>query len=154
SDAFSFIGFLPSKTKARREVLEHWRHVPGTLLAFETGPRLAESLADMRDVLGARPAAVVREITKLYEESVRGDLAFLAGHYKDSGPPKGEIVVAIGGAPEENTDLGAIEPALRSALKVLGTKQASQLIAEIYGRPGKEIYNHALALAGQSKGRE
>lgn len=147
SDSFSFIGFLPPKTRARQAFLQRWRHVPGTLLAFETGPRLAESLADMCAVLGARPAAVVREITKLYEESVRGDLASLAERYKAEGPPKGEIVVAIGGAAEVSSSLAETEPALRRALEVLGTKQASQLIADIFGVPGKDVYNLALTLS-------
>jgi 16S rRNA (cytidine1402-2'-O)-methyltransferase len=147
SDSFSFIGFLPHKTKARQDVLARWKNVPGTILAFETGPRLAESLADMRDVLGPRPAAVLREMTKLYEEGVRGDLGTLAAHYAEHGAPKGEIVVAIGGAPEMETSLGEVEPALKSALRLLGTKQASQLIAEIFGLPAKEVYSFALEIA-------
>lgn len=151
SDSFSFAGFLPAKTKARCEALETWAYAPGTLLFFETAPRLIESLSDMLSVLGDRPAAVLRELTKLYEEGVRGTLSALLAHYKEKGAPKGEIVVAVGGAaaPEAAGDAD-ITRALKSALSVLGTKEASRLIAEIFDRPAKEVYNLALTLSPRS----
>lgn len=102
SDRFLFAGFLPAKAAARRKIFSELAAVPATLLFFESAQRLSESLADMADVLGDRPAAVAREITKLFEECRRGSLAELAAHYRDAGPPKGEIVVVCGGATEEN----------------------------------------------------
>lgn len=147
SDSFTFIGFLPAKTGARKATLERWSDVPGTLLAFETAPRLIESLRDMHTVLGDRPACVMREMTKMYEEGMRGNLGELVAHYEKKGAPKGEIVVVIGGAAQESKGHGDIVPALRKALELLGTKQASQLIAEIYDRPKKEVYALALELS-------
>ncbi|MCD8571671.1 MAG: 16S rRNA (cytidine(1402)-2'-O)-methyltransferase [Alphaproteobacteria bacterium] len=151
SDSFSFAGFLPVKTKARQETLERWSGVPGTLLMFETAPRLIESLKDMKAVLGDRPACVARELTKLYEESRRGLLSQLISHYEEKGPPKGEIVVAVGAVEGGIQGMEDIIPALRRALDVLGTRQASRLIADIYDRPGKEVYNLALSLSGKSE---
>ena len=74
TDRLLFAGFLPPKSGARRTVLEELRPSAPTLVFFESGPRLADSLADMAAVLGPRPAAVARELTKLYEECVRGAL--------------------------------------------------------------------------------
>src|SRR5690606_18307502 len=70
-----------------------------TLVLFESGPRLAESLADMAEVLGPRPAAVARELTKMFEETRRDSLAALAEHYAAAGAPKGEIVIVVGPPP-------------------------------------------------------
>jgi len=95
-DRFLFAGFLPPKASARRTALEELKPVRATLLFFETGPRLAGSLADMAMVLGPRPAAVARELTKLHEEVRRDRLDLLAHHYAEAGPPRGEIVVAVG----------------------------------------------------------
>lgn len=149
-DSFSFAGFLPAKTKARKDELAQWANVPGTLLFFETAPRLLESLADMQEVLGNRPACVMREMTKMFEEGKRDSLAGLIAHYQQSGPPKGEIVVVVGAADEAPKTQGDIIPALRAALKILGTKEASRLMAEIYDRPAKEVYELALSLANKS----
>src|SRR5690349_4151623 len=95
SDRFLFAGFLPAKDGARRTTLQELKSVPATLLLFETGPRLAGSLAACREVLGNRQAAVARELTKLHEEVRRGALGELARHYQEAGPPKGEIVLVI-----------------------------------------------------------
>jgi 16S rRNA (cytidine1402-2'-O)-methyltransferase len=149
SDRFLFAGFLPAKSAARRTALLELAAIPATLLLFETGPRLADSLADCRAVLGDRPAAVARELTKLHEEVRRGSLADLARHYRESGPPKGEIVLAIGGAApgaEASVDL---DQALRQALAEMGVKDAAAMVAAASGRPRREVYQRALALAGR-----
>ncbi len=78
ADRVLFAGFLPAKSGQRRTALEALKPIRATLVFFESGPRLAGSLADMAAVLGPRPAAVARELTKLYEECVRGDLVQLA----------------------------------------------------------------------------
>src|SRR6202008_627179 len=87
TDRFLFAGFLPAKTQQRKAVLAELARVPATLLVQESAPRLAASLADMADVLGAREAAVARELTKMFEEVRRGKLAELAAHYDREGPP-------------------------------------------------------------------
>lgn len=148
-DSFSFAGFLPAKTKARKDELAKWTDSPSTLLFFETAPRLLESLSDMQEVLGDRPACVMREMTKMFEEGRRDSLSALLEHYKQSGPPKGEIVVVVGAAEQGPQAQGDIAPALRAALKMLGTKEASRLMAEIFDRPAKEVYELALSLANK-----
>ncbi len=146
SDAFSFIGFLPPKAEARRKKLQEWSGVPGTLVAFETGPRLAASLAAMRDVLGDRPAAVTRELTKLYEESRRGSLSMLAEVYQDD-PPKGEIVIVVGIG--ENTAAVDIDGLLEEAMAAMTLRDAVLHVTALSGRPKKDVYARALTLAGQ-----
>jgi 16S rRNA (cytidine1402-2'-O)-methyltransferase len=144
SDKFSFIGFLPQKSGARKALLSEWKNAPGTLVLFETGPRLAASLADAADVLGDRDAAVVRELTKLYEESKRGTLRELAASYAE--PPKGEIVVVISGPSEAEATEKDILAMLETALKTMSVRDASESVAAATGMPKKEIYRMALGI--------
>ena len=148
SDRFLFAGFLPNKTSARRKGLMDLAQVPATLLFFESAQRLPESLADMADVLGDRPAAVAREITKLYEECRRGSLLELAAHYHDAGPPKGEVVVICGGATETSLaeDGDSLDRQLRAALGQLSLKDAVAAVASATGLPRKQVYARALSL--------
>ena len=96
SDRFLFGGFLPPKEKARREAIAEAARAPVTLVFFETAPRLADALRDLQAVLGDRPAAVARELTKMFEEVRRDRLSALIAHYDAAGAPKGEIVIVIG----------------------------------------------------------
>ena len=148
SDRFLFAGFLPVKDGARRETLRELKAVPATLLFFETGPRLADSLATCADVLGDRPAAVARELTKLHEEVRRDTLGALARHYRESGAPKGEIVVVIGPPLPEEIAFD-VDAALATALESMAVKDAASAVAAASGRPRREIYARALALAGR-----
>jgi 16S rRNA (cytidine1402-2'-O)-methyltransferase len=95
TDRFLFAGFLPPKDKARRDALTDLAGIRATLVFYESGPRLADTLTAIRDVLGEREAAVIREISKLYEESVTGSVSELADRYENH-PPKGEIVIVVG----------------------------------------------------------
>jgi len=149
SDRFVFLGFLPPKQQARRTALQEWAAVKATLVIFETGPRLQESLADMADVLGARTAAVVREITKKFEESRRGLLPHLAAHYETEGPPKGEIVIVIGPPEEERVSDETLEAQLRRALKSMSVRDAAAFVAQASGESKKKIYDMALNLADE-----
>jgi 16S rRNA (cytidine1402-2'-O)-methyltransferase len=148
-DRFLFQGFLPAKPAARRATLEELRPVPATLIWFESGPRLARSLADARAVLGDRPAAVARELTKLHEEVRRGGLAELAVHYRAAGPPKGEIVVVVGPSePDAAPDRNEIDRRLAEALCHFGVAAAAATVAAATGLPRRELYARALALKG------
>ena len=91
SDRFLFCGFLPNKTAARRAAIAELAAVPATLVMYESAQRLAGLLADLAEELGPRPAAMARELTKLFEEVRRGSLPELAAHYAAAGPPKGEV---------------------------------------------------------------
>jgi len=155
SDRFFFQGFLPPKEAARRRVLSEIASLHATLIVYETGPRLAATLADMAELLGNRPAAVARELTKLYEELRRGTLAELAAHYAAAGAPKGEIVIVVGGVDDEATRAAitdeALDAALETALATMSVKDASAAVAEATGRPRREVYQRALALAGRGE---
>ncbi|HWE74934.1 MAG TPA: 16S rRNA (cytidine(1402)-2'-O)-methyltransferase [Stellaceae bacterium] len=155
SDRFFFQGFLPPKETARRRVLSEIANLQATLIVYETGPRLAATLGDMADVLGERPAAVARELTKLYEELRRGSLAELAAHYAAAGGPKGEIVVIVGGGDEAASRAAMsdddIDTALKTALATMSVKDASTAVAEATGRPRRDVYQRALALAGRDE---
>lgn len=150
SDNFSFLGFLPPKTTARQKTLQKWQEVPGTLLLYETGPRLVDSLTDMHHVLGNRHAAVMRELTKMYEEAARGSLSELIRYYRENGAPKGEIVIAIGHAVEEKISTVSIEKQLKQALETMSVRDAAEVVSKATGKPKKTIYTLALKLASSS----
>lgn len=146
SDRFLVAGFLPAKATARRQALAELASVPATLIAFETAPRLASCLADMAAVLGPRPAAVARELTKRFEEVRRATLDALAAHYAAVGPPKGEIVVVIGPPPAQATPLEAADAALIEALQTRGPSAAAAKVAAATGLARAALYKRALAL--------
>lgn len=146
SDRFLFAGFLSSKTNARRAELTELADVGATLIFYESGPRLADSLADMADVLGARPAAVARELTKMFEETRRGTLHVLAAYYAEAGAPKGEIVVLVG-PPLERGEVSDEElDAFLLGELPRGVKDAASEAARTLGVPRKRAYARALEL--------
>lgn len=146
TDKFSFLGFLPPKHKARCDVLREWAGVPATLVVYETAPRLIDSLGDMAAILGPREAAVVRELTKMYEEVRRDTLAHLVAHYKEAGEPRGEIVIVIAPPGEKAFSDADLEAMLRDALKTNSVKDAAAHVAEMTGVARKKAYEIALAL--------
>jgi 16S rRNA (cytidine1402-2'-O)-methyltransferase len=146
-DRFLFAGFLPRQRPARRQALAGWATLDATLIFYEAPPRLAAALADMAEILGRRPAAVARELTKLHEEVRRGPLAGLAEHYRASGPPRGETVVVVG--PPEPAAAPAdadLEVLLRAAVAKLGVKEAAARLAAETGLPRRVLYRRAVAL--------
>jgi len=149
-ERFLFAGFLPAKEQARRRALEELRAVPATLVFFESAQRLAASLADMAAVLGDRPAACARELTKLYEEVRRAPLSDLAAHYRDSGPPRGELVVLVGPPEAEEPSAASLDEALAAALERFSIKDATVAVAGALGLPRRTVYARALALAGRT----
>jgi 16S rRNA (cytidine1402-2'-O)-methyltransferase len=95
TDEFFFGGFLPARAQARRQRLEQLRSLSSTLVFYETPHRIAQALADAREVLGERQAAVARELTKIHEEIVRGRLSELAARFGGDQPARGEMVLII-----------------------------------------------------------
>jgi len=144
TDRFLFLGFLPAKAKARSDAIAEVAAVRATLVLYESGPRLADTLAALAHQLGERDAAVVREISKLHEESVTGTLAELVDCYADA-PPKGEIVIIVGPPPEaaQATD-EALDAALDEALGRLSPSRAAAEVAERLNVPRKRAYARAL----------
>lgn len=154
SDRFMFGGFLPEKPGERRRLAGELAAVPATLILFEAARRLPESLADLAEVLGDRPAAVARELTKIYEEVRRGGLASLARAYAEEGAPKGEVVLVIGPPTREAALAGpeALDALLREALSAVGFKQAVADVAARTGQPRRIVYARALKLQGEARG--
>ena len=149
SDRFLFAGFPPPKSAARRTFLEGFRPARATLIFFESGPRLRASLTDMAEVFGPRPAAVARELTKLYEECVRGPLHALAADPRLNAP-KGEIVVLVGPGAEEAASADDADRALAEALERLGPADAASEVSRSLGLPRKTLYRRALELKGKA----
>jgi 16S rRNA (cytidine1402-2'-O)-methyltransferase len=147
TDKFSFLGFLPAKEKARRDTLREWADVPGTLVVYETAPRLIGSLKDMATILGDRAAAVTRELTKMFEEVRRDKLSALVAYYESEGEPKGEIVIVIGPPGEKVISEETVENLLRTALQTLSVKDAAAKVAGETGLKKKELYERALQLS-------
>jgi 16S rRNA (cytidine1402-2'-O)-methyltransferase len=153
TDQFFFAGFLPPKQAARRSRIAELSRIPATLVVFETGPRIAAALADLAAGLGEkREAALCRELTKLHEEVLRGDLVTLTQAYADR-EPRGEIVVVI--APPAAAAISATETEslLRAALQRVSLKDAVGEVADATGLPRREIYQRALALAEEVAGQ-
>jgi len=146
TDRFMFAGFLPPKQGARRTALAELAAIDATLVFYESGPRLAEALADMAEVLGARDGAVARELTKMFEETRRAPLAELAAHYAESGAPKGEIVVLVGPPVAGEVSDEALDDFLRAALARVSVKDAAAEAHEVLGVAKKRAYARALEL--------
>lgn len=151
SDKFCFLGFLPNKEKQRRDVLKEWAGVKATLVTFETAPRLIAALLDIQNVLGEREVAVVRELSKMFEEVRRGRCAELIEHYKREGEPRGEIVLVISGAPDERIGEDLLRDMVREALQTMRTKDAAAFVAEKTGEKKNRLYEMALAIAEDEK---
>ncbi len=150
TDRFMFEGFLPPREGQRRKRIDEIKLIPATLVLFETGPRIAACLADLAARLGPREAAVCRELTKLYEEVRRGDLTSLARHYAASDEPRGEIVIVIAPPGEPVSDAADLDALLRQALWRVSVKEAVAEVAAVTGRPRREVYQRALALAAET----
>lgn len=144
SDRFLFAGFLPPRRAARLQALTELQRVPATIVVFESTRRLAATLADMLTAFGPRPAAVARELTKLYEEVRRGSLDELARHYAESGSPKGEAVIVVGPpAPDgPETDIDAM---LDDALSRMSLRDAAETVSVATGQKKRDVYAQALA---------
>jgi 16S rRNA (cytidine1402-2'-O)-methyltransferase len=147
TDRFFFGGFLPAKAGERRRAIGEAAGIPSTLIFFEAPHRLAASLADLAELLGGRPAAIARELTKLFEEVRRAPLPELARHYASRPDVKGEIVIVIG-PPEAEAALSAdtVDEALRTAMAAASVKDAAAEVAARYGLRRRDIYARALEL--------
>lgn len=144
TDRFLFVGFLPSKAKARADAIAELADIRATLVMYESGPRLSDTLTAMAGSLGTRDAAVVREISKLHEECVTGTLPDLSRRYGES-VPKGEIVIVVAPPPErEAASDDELDAALDLALQHLSPSRAAAEIAEHLNVPRKRAYARAL----------
>jgi 16S rRNA (cytidine1402-2'-O)-methyltransferase len=146
TDRFLFAGFLPSKAKARADAIAELASLRATLVFYESGPRLGAALAALAEGLGPREAAVAREISKTFEETVTAPLPDLAVRYADA-PPKGEIVIVVAPPGErEAASEDDVDAALREALQRLSPAKAAGEVAKALGADRKALYARALAL--------
>jgi 16S rRNA (cytidine1402-2'-O)-methyltransferase len=149
TDAFFFAGFLPPKEAARRSRIAELKAVPGTLVFYEAPSRTGAALADLAAVLGPRPAAVARELTKLHEEVLRAPLDVLAESVARQ-EPKGEIVIVVGPPVAAEVSDETIEERLGEALAGMSVRDAAKTVAEMLGVPKARVYD--LALRAKSGG--
>ncbi|WP_242149455.1 16S rRNA (cytidine(1402)-2'-O)-methyltransferase [Sphingomonas sp. BAUL-RG-20F-R05-02] len=148
TDRFFFLGFLPPKAVARAAAIAEVAAIRATLVLYESGPRLAITLAALAEGLGNRDAAVAREITKKFEEAVTDSLSALAARYADA-PPRGEIVIVVAppGEPEAASAEDA-DAALAEALERLPASKAAGEVAKKLGLDRKALYARALEMKG------
>lgn len=147
SDAFLFAGFLPVKAGQKRTRLEQWQAVSATLIFFESPRRVADTLDAMAQVLGAeRRAAVCRELTKTFEEARHGTLGELAAHYAAADTPKGEVVICVGPAADEEAAPADVDALLIGLAAEMPASKAAAEAARMTGQPKQELYRRLLAL--------
>lgn len=152
TDRVFFAGFPPQKSGARRGWFKEFETIHATLVFYESTHRLPESLMDAHAVYGDRPVAVCRELTKRFEEVVRGDLLPVAQKYAEGGAPKGECVVIIGPPTKTDGESGAgfdLEKLIATLLPHHGVKGTAQIVADVTGRARKPIYALAQSMKDQ-----
>ncbi len=148
AETWLFGGFLPSKQGARRKRLEELKHVPATLIFFESPNRTAKALADMANVLGEeRQGAVARELTKLHEEIMRGTLGELSSELA-SRNLKGEVVL-LAAPPGKSAAPENVEELLTDLLKTMPVREAAAEAADLTGQSKRELYQMALKIRDQ-----
>lgn len=148
TDVFLFAGFLPPKSAARQARLVQLKRIDATLVFYEAPSRVAETLADLESVMGARPAAVARELTKLHEEFDRGSLAELADRFSRQSA-RGEFVILVGQPEQPEPSDAAIEAALANALQDMRLKDAAKAVADALGVARNRAYDLGLKLKGE-----
>ena len=153
TDRFFFEGFLPSRQSARRARLAELARIDATLVLFESGNRVQDSLHDLADIMGDREAAICRELTKLHEEISRGPVAELA-RTADGLETRGEFVLVIGppAADAKMMGEGDLDELLRASLLRDSVKDSVAHAVELSGRPRREVYARALELAKEIRG--
>ena len=151
TDRFFFEGFLPAKQTARRARLTELAKIEATLVMFESGNRVQETLADLAGIMATRDAAICRELTKLHEEIKRAPIAELA-RTADALETRGEFVLVIGPPPADAERMAQdeIDDLLRSSLARDSVRDAVAHAVELSGRPRREIYARALELAKET----
>lgn len=155
SERFFFAGFLPSRQMQRRQAISELAQISATLIFYESPQRVAESLADLAELLGARKAAVARELTKMYEEVKRDTLPALADYYAQH-EARGEMVVVVDGAAsmaEQDAEQVHDVPALLKAAFADGAsvRDATAIVVARTGLPRREVYAQAVALSRLDK---
>lgn len=150
SNNFAFIGFTPKKSKARCDFLQKYASFPGTLIFYESPHRVLDLLAELQNVFGDKPAVLARELTKIYEEFVRGSLTELQQNLAARNGLKGECVVLLNNTAQEpeTADMDALAVEIEAALQVgdTGASMLAKTLAKKYGLPKTDIYQQILRI--------
>jgi 16S rRNA (cytidine1402-2'-O)-methyltransferase len=145
TDRFIYLGFLPRRPAARRQLLQDISQERRTLVAFESPHRLVATLTEIERTLGERPVVVARELTKLHEEVLRGKPAELLHHFAER-TPKGEITLVIGG--EQGKECWDDEKVTAAIAERMASGEspvvAAKALAKLSGRSRREIYRLAI----------
>ena len=153
TNRFMFLGFIPPKQFQRQKFFREIAYLSTSLIFYETPQRLKSSLKDMKTIFGNRPAAVLRELTKLHEDVNRGTLNELYNFYNENKKPRGEIIIVVG--PAEDIDIVTEEEILdilRVRLKTLSLREAVFEVAEITRQPRNKVYKIAIGLNSNESG--
>ena len=152
TNRFMFAGFIPNKDKARRELFDSLKDLDATLVFYETAPRILKTLAVAQEVFGLREMAVVREISKIYEQTVTGNAAEIIEKFSAQ-EPKGEMVFMVAPPKEEEKSAAEIDvlSILRSKMDSLPLKTAVKEVVAQYGLNKNEVYALALQIKNQNQ---
>jgi 16S rRNA (cytidine1402-2'-O)-methyltransferase len=146
TDSFLFAGFLSARDEARRQRIEELAPLKATTIFYESPHRIGETLSDLALIMGGdRSAVVARELTKTFEEIVRGSLQELALRYAEQ-KPRGEIVIVVAPAPEAETTDQDVDRLLAAALLHAAPGKAAAEVARLTGRDRKDLYERVLAM--------
>lgn len=148
TNRFMFVGFIPNKDKARKDLFEELKFIDTTLVFYETAPRLLKSLVQAKEIFINREIAVAREITKMYEEVVVGEVDKVIKHFEDV-EPKGEFVLMIAPPVVSNYSLDDVRDILLNKMKNMSLKSAVKEVCEKYSLNKNEVYALALELKNE-----
>jgi len=153
SDRFLFAGFLPEKRGERRRFLEELKPVRATLIFFDSARRVSQSISDVASVFGERETAVLRELTKLHEEVLRGRAGEVAAALAARETIKGEITLIVAPPSEVQAEIDSneVDRALTTAASELPAAKAAQQVARQFGLPRRDLYARLLALKATVK---
>jgi 16S rRNA (cytidine1402-2'-O)-methyltransferase len=150
TDSFVFVGFLPTKKGDREKKLAPFSSLPSTLVFYESANRLHSALEFLYEKLGDRRAVIAREITKLYETFMQGNLCELIEQFREK-DVKGEIVILVSAPDKEDIIEIPLDEALGEALKDNSVKDAASLVARLLGLPRQQVYKRAVELNPKRK---
>lgn len=148
TNKFMFAGFIPNKEKARQDLLSQYKNLDATLVFYETSTRIVKTLTAAADVFGNREMAVAREISKIYEDCQNGTAQELIEYFTNN-EPKGEMVLMIAPASEEEKEIPDIQNLLKEKMQKSSLKSAVKEIVETYGLNKNEVYEQALRIKNE-----
>lgn len=149
TNKFMFAGFVPNKDKARTDLFSSLQKLDATLVFYETAPRILKTLSSAQYVFGNREMAVVREISKIYEETITGTAEELIRKFTEK-DPKGEMVFMIAPNEEKTSADVDIDALIRQKLEILPLKTAVKELVTEYNLNKNDVYARALEIKNEN----